>query len=112
MQLFQDLKDARWMYLKAALFGVAGLLASGALLAESPTLRRGFLLAVAIGSFCRLYYFCFYVIEKYIDPEYRFAGLGSVVMYLLRRKPDTRVRQATDKPEMGSPHEGSRKLSE
>lgn len=85
MQLFQDLKDVRLMYLKAALFGVAGLLAAGALLADAPTLRTGFLLAVAIGSFCRLYYFCFYVIEKYVDPEYRFAGLGSVVTYLVRR---------------------------
>jgi hypothetical protein len=86
VQLFQDLKDARLMYLKAVLFGVAGLLAGGALLAESPSLRTAFLLAVVIGSFCRLYYFCFYVIEKYIDPDYRFAGLGSLITYLLRRK--------------------------
>jgi len=30
-----------------------------------------------------LYYFCFYVIEKYIDPSYRFDGLISVARYLL-----------------------------
>lgn len=86
MNLFDDLKSPGLMYLKAFLFLVAGCVAAGALLWESPTLRTAFLLAVAIGSFCRLYYFAFYVIEKYIDPSYRFAGLGSFVLYALRRR--------------------------
>ena len=41
------------------------------------------LLGVAIWSFCRFYYFAFYVIEKYVDSSYRFAGLSSVVRYLI-----------------------------
>ena len=45
-----------------------------------------FLLAVALWAFCRFYYFAFYVIEKYVDPSYRFAGLGSFALYLLRRR--------------------------
>jgi hypothetical protein len=53
---------------------------------KSPTLRTAALLAIAIWSFCRLYYFAFYVIEKYVDSSYRFAGLGSFVLYLLRRR--------------------------
>jgi len=44
------------------------------------------LLAVAVWCFARSYYFAFYVIERYVDPGYRFAGLGSFVRYLLRRR--------------------------
>jgi len=47
------------------------------------------LLLVAVWSFCRAYYFAFYVIEHYVDPSYKFAGLTSFAMYLLSvpRKP-------------------------
>jgi len=81
-----DLKSPGLMYLKAVLFLVAGLISAGVLLWENPSWRTAFLLAVAIGSFCRLYYFIFYVIEKYIDPGYRFAGLLSFLRYLVRRR--------------------------
>jgi uncharacterized MAPEG superfamily protein len=61
MNLWGDLKDAKWMYLKAVLFLVAGIIAAAALFAETPTLRTVFLIGVVIWSFCRLYYFMFYV---------------------------------------------------
>lgn len=86
MNLFGDLKSPALIYVKAGLFLLAGTVAAAALLAESPTLRTAFLLAVAVGSFCRLYYFAFYVVEKYVDPGYRFAGLGSFLVYLMRRR--------------------------
>ncbi len=81
MKLTGDLKSARLMYLKAALFLVIGLLSVTALLLDSPTLRTAFLLLLTIWSFCRLYYFFLYVIEKYVDPTYKFAGLHSLVIY-------------------------------
>jgi len=28
----------------------------------------------------------FYVIEKYVDPNYKFAGLYSFLLYLLRKR--------------------------
>jgi hypothetical protein len=56
-------------------------MASVALLAECPTLKVAFLLLVAVWSFARFYYFAFYVIEHYVDSSYRFAGLGSFVVY-------------------------------
>ena len=86
MKLTGDLKSARLIYLKGLLFLVTGLLSLAALLLESPTLRTAFLLVVAVWSFCRLYYFMFYVIEKYVDPSFKFAGLYSFVVYLLRRR--------------------------
>jgi hypothetical protein len=81
-----DLKDPRLIYLKGFLFLVAGTLAAGAILLESPRLRTLFLLGIALWSFCRLYYFMFYVIERYVDPSYRFAGIGSFLAYLLRKR--------------------------
>jgi hypothetical protein len=85
------------MYFKAILFLVAGTAAAAGILVESPSLRTAFLLGLAIWSFCRLYYFAFYVIEKYIDPGYRFAGLSSFVLYLLRER--TRKQPRRDESE-------------
>jgi hypothetical protein len=84
--MFDDLKDARLIYLKGGLFLLAGALASGALLLECWSLRTAFLLAISIWAFARFYYFAFYVIERYVDPGYKFAGLGSFLLYLLRRR--------------------------
>lgn len=81
-----DLKDPRLIYLKGALFLVAGCLATAGILLEHASIRTALLLGIAIWSFCRLYYFMFYVIEKYVDPGYRFAGIGPFLVYLWRRR--------------------------
>ncbi len=86
MKLTGDLQSTKLMYLKAVLFLVIGLLSMTALLLDSPTLRTAFLLLLTVWSFCRLYYFFFYVIEKYVDPAYKFAGLHSFLLYLLRKQ--------------------------
>ena len=82
-----DLKSPTAIYLKGFLFLIAGIVSVGLIFAEAPTLRMAALLAIAIWSFCRAYYFAFYVIEHYVDPGYKFAGLGSFALYLLRRRP-------------------------
>jgi len=81
-----DLKDPRLMALKAVLFIVAGLMASAGLLMEHFSWLNLFLLCTAIFCFSRFYYFCFYVIERYIDPSFKFAGLTSVLVYLWRKR--------------------------
>jgi len=86
MNLWGDLKSAKLMYLKAILFLLAGTASAAGILIESPHWRTAGLLGIAVWSFCRLYYFAFYVVEKYIDPGYRFAGLGSLLIYLLRER--------------------------
>jgi hypothetical protein len=80
----RDITDPRLMYVKAGLLLVVGLLAGGMIVAEGSW-RAGWLLIAAVWGCCRAYYFCFYVIEKYIDPSFRFSGLGSAVVYLVRR---------------------------
>ncbi|HEV2331081.1 MAG TPA: hypothetical protein VGY56_20045 [Verrucomicrobiae bacterium] len=64
----------RWMVVKAVLFLIIGILAVVSILLEYPDWRMAVMLALAIWSFCRLYYFAFYVIEKYVDPAYKFQG--------------------------------------
>jgi hypothetical protein len=81
-----DLTNPKVIKLKGVLFLVAGILASVLLLIDTPNLRTAALLVIAIWSFCRFYYFAFYVIEHYVDPGYRFAGLGSFLRYCWQRR--------------------------
>ncbi len=81
-----DLKNPRLIYLKGFLFLGGGCLASAALLVEQPTPKVAFLLTVAVWCFARCYYFAFYVIEHYVDPQFRFAGLWAFAKYLVRRR--------------------------
>jgi hypothetical protein len=74
------------MYLKAALFLVIGISSAMLLFANEPTLRTAALIALMIWSFCRLYYFAFHVIERYIDPSFRYSGLLSIARDHFRRK--------------------------
>jgi len=78
----RDLQSHRWMWVKAVLFLIIGVVASALILVELPELRVLALLALAIWSFCRAYYFAFYVIEHYIDPSFRYSGLFSMLRYL------------------------------
>jgi hypothetical protein len=80
-----DLTHPRLIQLKGLLFLLLGLLAAVLLLLDAPSLRNTVLLGIVIWSFCRAYYFAFYVIEHYVDPSFRFAGLGSALRHLLRR---------------------------
>jgi len=81
-----DLTNPRVIYLKGFLFLLTGLIASVAILIELPTLKIALLLAIAIWCFARAYYFAFYVIQHYVDPAYRFAGLWSFFKYEMRRR--------------------------
>ena len=82
----KDLTHPGWIKLKGILFLIAGVAAAAMLLAEHPTLKTALLLTLAIWAFCRFYYFAFYVIEHYVDPSYRFAGLGSFLLYAWKRR--------------------------
>ncbi len=77
-----DLKSSRVIIAKGFLFLLTGCAAAGLLLIDHPHLRTGLLLLITIWSFCRFYYFAFYVIQHYVDSTYHFAGLTSFVRYL------------------------------
>ena len=82
----KDLTNPGWIKAKGILFLLVGLLAATLLVLEHPTWKVALLLALAIWCFCRFYYFAFYVIEKYVDPSYKFSGLWSFARYLFQRR--------------------------
>ena len=82
----RELTSPTWIKVKACLFLFLGLLVYALLLAGQPTLEFAFLLTVAIWSFCRFYYFIFYVVEHCVDRDYRFSGLLSFLRYLLSKR--------------------------
>ncbi|SPE52406.1 conserved exported hypothetical protein [Verrucomicrobia bacterium] len=82
----KDLANPKRIKLKGILFLLIGIVAALLLVLESRSAKVALLLAISIWCFCRFYYFAFYVIEHYVDPTYRFSGLGSFAVYLLSKR--------------------------
>jgi len=79
----KNLTSPAWIKAKGLLFLFLGLLCSTLLIADHPTLRAVALVLLTVWSFCRFYYFAFHVMERYVDPTYRFSGLLSFLRYLI-----------------------------
>ncbi len=82
----RDLQSARAMWLKGWLFLVIGLLSAAMLLVEHWSWRTALLLALCVWGFCRACYFAFYVIERWVDPSFKFSGLGSFILHVWRSR--------------------------
>jgi hypothetical protein len=82
----KDLSSPFWIKLKGVLFLLIGLVAAALLLLDNLKWQTAVLLSLAIWSFCRFYYFAFYVIEKYVDSKYRFSGLFDFAKYFFQRR--------------------------
>jgi hypothetical protein len=82
----RDLQNPRFMYLKGILFLGLGVAAAALIWAEAPSWKVILLLALVVWSFCRAYYFAFYVIEHYVDPAFKFSGLWAALRYVFARK--------------------------
>ncbi len=83
--MFGDLQNPRLIWMKGGLMLVVGLLATSLLLYEAKSLRVALLHGLAVWGFCRSYYFAFYVIQHYVDPQYKFAGLIDFMRYAMGR---------------------------
>jgi hypothetical protein len=81
-----DITNPKLLYVKAALFLIAGATSASILVWKHPSLQVVLLLAIAIWCFSRAYYFAFYVVQHYIDPSYRFAGLLDFARYAVNRR--------------------------
>ena len=76
-----EIKSPKLIWIKGILFLFLGLLASVLLVLRASDVTVALLLSLSVWAFCRFYYFAFYVIEHYIDSNYRFSGLLSFVHY-------------------------------
>lgn len=92
----RDLQSKKLIVAKGLLFVCLGVAAAMTVVMEDEVWwKRLLLLAVCIWAFCRAYYFAFYVLEHYIDPDYKFSGLLSAVRHLLT-KPGAAKRSRHD----------------
>ncbi len=80
-----DLSSPTAIYLKGFAFLAIGFISAALILLESLSFKNAVLLAICVWSFCRFYYFAFYVIEHYVDGTFRFAGLIDFARYCLQR---------------------------
>jgi hypothetical protein len=74
-----NLTNPKLIKLKAALFLVIVVIASAILLGRDPEITSALLLGLALWAACRSYYFAFYVLQHYVDPEFRYTGLWDMV---------------------------------
>lgn len=81
-----DLKSAGLIYLKGVLFAAIVVCCAVMLFLTSPTWRTALLIGLLVWASARFYYFLFYVIEKYVDDQYRFSGVISFIRYAVRRR--------------------------
>ncbi len=77
----RDLQSRAAIGLKGGLFLVIGLMSAALLLIEHWSWRTALLLTLCVCGFCRFYFFAFYVIERWVDPGYKFSGLGSFLVW-------------------------------
>ncbi|MBB5038367.1 hypothetical protein [Prosthecobacter dejongeii] len=84
----KDLQSTLAMWLKGVLFLLIGLMSGGILLIEHGSWRMALLLGLCIWGFCRAYYFAFYVIQHWVDPGYKFSGLGHFLTYMWKQRQD------------------------
>lgn len=80
-----DIRSPALLKLKAALFLFVGILSAlllGLLVQPLLSWQVLVLFVVSIWAFCRAYYFCFYVMEHYADPSFRYAGLLDLFLHL------------------------------
>ena len=81
-----DLKNPTLIWIKGILFVALGIFSAVLILVLAPQFQIAILLSICIWAFCRAYYFAFYVIEHYVDGDYRFAGLIDFLKYTLSAK--------------------------
>ena len=80
-----DIKRVWLLYLKGFLLFLTGFISSLLLVLLNLNFKTIVLLLLAIWGFCRAYYFAFYVIQHYVDPNYKFSGLIDFAKYSLRK---------------------------
>ena len=86
MKLMSDLQSPWMIHAKGAMFVVLGVMSAGLLLVELPTFRAAALLGVTVWAFCRFYYYLFYVLDRYLGREKRFAGVIDALRFLLNKR--------------------------
>ena len=81
-----DLNSKKWIVAKGVMFVAIAVITAVLILVETPSVKLAALLALLAWASCRFYYFLFYVLEQYVDPNMRYAGLFDLLMSMRRRR--------------------------
>lgn len=83
--LLADLKHPRWILCKGILFLLLSAISVTWIVLLTSSFHIAALLVIAIWSSCRFYYFAFYVMERYVDGQFRYRGLLDLTRHVLLR---------------------------
>ena len=81
-----DLKSKKWIVAKGVMFLSIAVLTAALIILEMPSVRVASYLVLLVWASCRFYYFLFYVLEHYVDPTMRYAGLWDLMLGMKRRR--------------------------
>ena len=81
-----ELQSRSWIIAKGIAFLLIAVVAAVLMLLESPSVRTAVLLALMVWAASRFYYFLFYVLEHYVDPTLRYAGIIALVRTVLAKR--------------------------
>lgn len=83
----RDLKSPWLMAIKAGLFLLLVVLTALGLWLRSPSTTTVLLALTLTWSAARLYYFLFYALHVYVDPQLRYSGLLSQLRWVASHPP-------------------------
>jgi hypothetical protein len=85
-EMATDITSRKLIVLKGSLFLLIIVASSMLILMSQPTLTVALAVCALIWASARFYYFLFYVLEKYVDPELRYSGILALFAALWRRR--------------------------
>lgn len=81
-----DLKSKKLIVAKGVMFLSIAVLTAALIILEMPSVKVAAYLVLLVWASCRFYYFLFYVLEHYVDPTMRYAGLWDLMLGMKRRR--------------------------
>jgi len=81
-----DLRSKNWIVAKGVMFALISAISGTLILLQWPSWRQAGLIALLVWASCRFYYFLFYVLEKYVDPTMRYAGILDLISGMRARR--------------------------
>jgi hypothetical protein len=82
----RELSSKRLIVAKGLMFLVLAGMAATLLFLEAPSLGVALLIAILAWASCRFYYFLFYVLQNYVDPDLRYTGLFALLGQVTRTR--------------------------
>lgn len=79
-----DLTSRFWIIAKGVMFAVIVAMSGVGIIFHDDPWYELVLLLICLWAACRFYYFLFYVLERYVGVEGRYAGIMDLCQRLLR----------------------------